>query len=121
MEVISVLFNRISLDLLWPKNPSCHCLFFLLIYFAVGRRTNNCFSDFRGRVEGKLASGWTMRTIRVITLPGLFLSTLHSGETLLPPTADRVHACLRTVEITHATVRLSVISKSIASSISQGG
>jgi len=107
MEVISVLFNRISLDLLWPKNPSCHCLFFLLIYFAVGRRTNNCFSDFRGRVEGKLASGWTMRTIRVITL--------------LPPTADRVHACLRTVEITHATVRLSVISKSIASSISQGG
>jgi len=35
MEVIPVLFNRISLDLLWPKNPSCHCLFFLLIYFAV--------------------------------------------------------------------------------------
>jgi len=52
---------------------------------------------------------------------GLFLSTFRSGETLLPPTADRVHACPRTVEITHATVRLSVISKSMASSISQGG
>jgi len=35
MEVIAVLFNRISLNLLWPRNPPCHCLFFLLIYFAV--------------------------------------------------------------------------------------
>jgi hypothetical protein len=101
------------------ENPPCHCLFFLLIYFAV-EDEQTTVSDFRGRVEGKLASRWTMRTIRVITLPGLFLSTLHSGEKLLPPTADRVHACLRTMEITHATVRLSVISKSMVSSIAQG-
>ncbi len=35
VEVIAARFNRISLDLLWPKNPPCRCLFFLLIYFAV--------------------------------------------------------------------------------------
>ena len=51
MEVISVLFNRISLDLLWPKNPSCHCLFFLLIYFAVEDEQTTVAATFAAESE----------------------------------------------------------------------
>jgi len=35
------------------ENPPCHCLFFLLIYFAV-EDEQTTVSDFRGRVEGKI-------------------------------------------------------------------
>ncbi|MET0501144.1 MAG: hypothetical protein ABW172_06445 [Candidatus Binatia bacterium] len=51
VEVIAVRFNRISLDLLWPKNPPCRCLFFLLIYFAVEDAQTTVSATFAAESE----------------------------------------------------------------------